>query len=423
MALTTTTIALIILVITIICFVTEVLPLPVTAVGAALAMSVFGVIPYSTAFAGFANDVTLMVIGAIIIGEAMFETGLAQKIGITMIKMVGNNERVFIVVCVVVSAVLSAFLSNTAVVAMLLPVVAGVAASSGGMISKKNTYMAIGGGMTLVGSTPNVVGQGLLADAGLEVMGFFDLTWGSLPRLAFIILFYATFGYTLQKKIFTFPEVSSTQSLSKQEQDASRIAAKGPLRMWLSGIILIATIAGFVSGIWTVGTVAMVAGLLCIITGCIDIRTLFLRMDWTTVWVLAGALGFAAGVDQSGAGALIANTIIGWLGGDISMFTLMIVFTLLAAIMGNFMSSTAAIAILGPIAIYLCNSLGYDAKSLMMVIIWSLNLAFLTPIGTAPVTMTLQGGYRFMDYTKIGVFLLAGCLLISIVSYPFLFNL
>ncbi len=420
------TIALIILAVTIILFATGKLPLAVTAVGAALAMGIFGVIPFSKAFAGFSNDVTMMVIGSIVIGETLFETGVAQKMGTTIIKMVGTNERLFIVVCVVLAAALSAFLSNTAVVAMMMPVVAATAASSHGKITKKGSYMAIGfaanvgGGMTLVGSTPNVIGQGLLSDNGLTTMSFFDLTLGSIPRLLFMVVFYTTLGYTLQNKIFNFEE--SYDDMAVDEQSA-RPEQGSTTKMILSTLILVFAVAGFVIGFWTVGAVAMVAALLCVLTGCITLKKLFLRMDWNTVWVLAGSLGFAAGISESGAGEKIANFFIGLLGADISMFKLLLVFTAISVILGNLMSSTATMAMLGPIAISMCASLGFEAKPVIMVIIWALNLAFLTPTATVPVTMTLQGGYRFLDYTKIGSILMVCCLALTIVTYPFVFQL
>lgn len=420
------TIALIILAITIILFATGKIPLAVTAVASALAMGIFGVIPFTKAFAGFSNDVTMMVMGSIVIGEALFETGVAQKMGTAIIKMVGTNERLFVIVCVVLAAVLSAFLSNTAVVAMMMPVVAATAASSKGKITKKGSYMAIGfaanvgGGMTLVGSTPNVIGQGLLADNGLETMGFFDLTLGSVPRLLFMVVFYATLGYTLQNKVFNFEErYEDGVSAAALEQEEPRSVSK----MILSSAILVFAVAGFVAGFWTVGAVAMAAALLCVLTGCISIKTLFLRMDWNTVWVLAGSLGFAAGISDSGAGQLIADFFIGLLGADISMFKLLLVFTLISVVLGNLMSSTATMAMLGPIAISMCAALGFEAKPVIMVIIWALNLAFLTPTATVPVTMTLQGGYRFLDYTKIGAVLMLGCLALTILTYPFVFRL
>ena len=420
------TIALIILAITIILFATGKIPLADTAVASALAMGIFGVIPFTKAFAGFSNDVTMMVMGSIVIGEALFETGVAQKMGTAIIKMVGTNERLFVIVCVVLAAVLSAFLSNTAVVAMMMPVVAATAASSKGKITKKGSYMAIGfaanvgGGMTLVGSTPNVIGQGLLADNGLETMGFFDLTLGSVPRLLFMVVFYATLGYTLQNKVFNFEErYEDGVSAAALEQEEPRSVSK----MILSSAILVFAVAGFVAGFWTVGAVAMAAALLCVLTGCISIKTLFLRMDWNTVWVLAGSLGFAAGISDSGAGQLIADFFIGLLGADISMFKLLLVFTLISVVLGNLMSSTATMAMLGPIAISMCAALGFEAKPVIMVIIWALNLAFLTPTATVPVTMTLQGGYRFLDYTKIGAVLMLGCLALTILTYPFVFRL
>ena len=418
------TIALIILAITIVFFVSGKIPLSITAVGAALAMGIFGIIPFSSVFAGFSNDVTMMVIGSMVLGEALFETGVAQKIGSTIIKMVGTKEKVFIVTVVVVTAILSAFLSNTAVVAIMMPMIAATAASSRGVITKKNTFMAvgfaanIGGGMTLVGSTPNVVGQGLLNDAGLASMSFFDLTLGSIPRLLFIVAFYATVGCAIQNKVFNFPEVEDENMAAMTEGKKYNKS-----KMVISTVILVLTVIGFISGIWTVGAVAMIAALACVITGCITIKQVFARLDWTTVWVLAGSLGFAAGISQSGAGQMIADVVIGFLGENISMFSLMIVFTLLSVVLGNLMSSTATMALLGPIAISMCTTLGFEAKTIFMAIIWSLNLAFLNPVATPPVTMTLQAGYRFLDYTKIGAILMAGCLILTIVMYPIIFHL
>ena len=278
----------------------------------------------------------------------------------------------------------------------------------------------VGGGMTLVGSTPNVIGQGLLSDNGLEVMSFFDLTLGSIPRLLFMVAFYATIGYTLQKKAFNFEETYEESSFAAQENGQE---GHSVFKMAVSAGILVFAVAGFVTGIWTVGTVAMAAALLCVLTGCISLKNLFLRMDWNTVWVLAGSLGFAAGISESGAGQLIADFFIGLLGESISMFQLLLVFTFISVLLGNLMSSTATMAMLGPIAISMCASLGFEAKPVIMVIIWALNLAFLTPTATVPVTMTLQGGYRFLDYTKIGAILMLGCLALTVITYPFVFQL
>lgn len=388
-------------------------------------MGIFKVIPFKVAFSGFSNDVTLMVIGSMIIGEAVFETGAADKIGRSIIKIVGYDEKKFIVACILLTAILSALLSNTAVVAMMLPVVAAVSKVSKGKIKKKNLYMVIGfaanvgGGMTLVGSTPNVVGQGMLIESGIEGMKFFDLTLGSIPRLIFMVIFYITIGVRLQNKIFNFEEIERRIDSNNENTNKSTTNIK----MILSVVIMILMIVGFISEIWTVGTVAMVAGIFCIVTGCISLKAVFERIDWNTIWILAGSFGFAAGLSESGAGELIANRIISMLGADVSLYKLLIIFTIISVILSNIMSSTASSAMICPIAISMCQVLNLPAKPVIMAIVWGLNLAFLTPVATPPVTMTLQAGYRFLDYTKIGSILMIGSLIITILIYPLVFSL
>ena len=211
----TSTIAIIITIITIILFATELIPLPVTAISACLAMGIFGVIPYSETFAGFGNDVVILVAGAIVIGEALFATGAAQIIGHKLINILGTNEKVFLAVCIAFAAIVSAFLSNTATVAMMMPIIASASVNSGGKITKKNTYMAVGfasiagGACTLVGSTPQLIAQGVLLNAGLEGMKFFDLAYSGVPKVVFLIIYYTTIGYTLQKKVFDFEDLPS----------------------------------------------------------------------------------------------------------------------------------------------------------------------------------------------------------------------
>ncbi len=423
--LNTSTIAIIILFFTIVSFVWGKIPLAITALSSAILMGIFKVIPFKVAFSGFSNDVTLMVIGSMIIGEAVFETGAADKIGRSIIKIVGYDEKKFIVACILLTAILSALLSNTAVVAMMLPVVAAVSKVSKGKIKKKNLYMAIGfaanvgGGMTLVGSTPNVVGQGMLIESGIEGMKFFDLTLGSIPRLIFMVIFYITIGVRLQNKIFNFEEIERRIDSNNENTNKSTTNIK----MILSVVIMILMIVGFISEIWTVGTVAMVAGIFCIVTGCISLKAVFERIDWNTIWILAGSFGFAAGLSESGAGELIANRIISMLGADVSLYKLLIIFTIISVILSNIMSSTASSAMICPIAISMCQVLNLPAKPVIMAIVWGLNLAFLTPVATPPVTMTLQAGYRFLDYTKIGSILMIGSLIITILIYPLVFSL
>lgn len=418
------TIAMIIVVVVIILFATEVIPLPVTAISACLAMAIFKVIPYSDAFAGFGSDVVFLVIGAIIIGDSLFETGAANVIGNRLIKILGTNEKSFLMVCIAFTAIVSAFLSNTATVAMMMPIIASAAKISEGKITKKNTYMAVGfasvagGACTLVGSTPQLVAQGVLLNAGLEGMKFFDLAYSGFPKVILMMIYFSTFGYYLQKKVFDFEDLPDIPS-DAESSDVPKSTSK----MWISVSILIASVFGFVAQIWTVGTVAMVGATLCVITGCIKIKQVYAVMDWSTVVVLGGALGFASGLDQSGAGEIIAHTVIGWLGEDANTWFLLSAIALLCCVMANLMSHTATAAILAPICLTIAKNLGLDPIMMMIVIVMSINMTYITPISTPPNTMTLAAGYRFMDYVKVGTPLNILMYLLNILLIPVLFDI
>lgn len=420
----TSTIAILITLIVIILFATELIPLPVTAISACLAMGIFGVIPFSDAFSGFGNDVVILVAGAIVIGEALFATGAAQIIGQKLINVLGTNEKTFLAVCIAFTAVLSAFLSNTATVAMMMPIIASASVKSGGKITKKNTYMAVGfasiagGACTLVGSTPQLIAQGVLLNAGLEGMKFFDLAYSGVPKVIFLIIYYTTIGYALQKKIFKFDDIPNEHPEETNESNTRNI-----FKMWISIAILIFCVVGFVAQIWTVGTVAMLGAVMCVVTKCISIKQVFAKMDWTTVVVLGGALGFASGIEKSGAGKIIASTVIGWLGEDVNTWFLLSVIALLCCIMGNLMSHTATAAILSPICLILASDLGLDPIVMMITIVMSVNMTYITPISTPPNTMTLAAGYRFMDYVKLGTPLNILMYILNILLIPLIFDI
>lgn len=202
------TIALIILVAIIILYATEIIPLAVTSVLGAIAMAATGIISYSSAISSFGSDTVMLVVGMLIIGNALFETGLVQKIGNAIVKLSGLSEKVMLAAVIVLAAVLSGFISNTATVAMFMPIIATAAMASNGRITKKNTIMAlgfasvVGGNLTLVGSTPQLIAQGMLEDYGLQTMEFFTLSKIGIPLILVMLLYYMTIGGAIQNKAF-----------------------------------------------------------------------------------------------------------------------------------------------------------------------------------------------------------------------------
>lgn len=418
-------IALIITVLVIISFAVQVIPLPLTAMLGALAMVVFGIIEPADAISAFGSDTVMMVAGVIIIGNAIFETGLAEKLGASILNLpiIGGKEKRLLLIVMIIITVLSSFVSNTAAVAMFLPLVASIAQSSNGKIKKKNCYMAmgiasvVGGFCTQSGSTPQMVAQEILLETdGLRGLTFFELTKIGVLIAIVMFIYFLTVGYRLQERCFNFPEVPNT---STTQQTVSQSTWK----QVVSGLILVGCVIGFISGVLSFGIISLLSACACILTGCISQKRVFETMDWSTIIVLGGSIGFANGMEESGAVNLIGDALVnsfGQNGENVLLVFGMII--LLTALLSNVMSNTATVAVLAPLGINVALKMGADPITFVIGIIIASNLAFATPIGTPPMTMVLIGGYRFSDYVKVGGLFNVIAVVVTIFAVPLLYG-
>lgn len=419
------TISILIVVIVMILYATQVIPMSVTSILGAFAMAAFGIISFADSISSFGSDALILVPGAIIMGTALDDTGVTKIVGNALVKIpgVGQNERLFLGLVLLAVATLSGFLSNSATVAMFMPLIAGIAKASGGKITKKNTYMAvgmiavIGGNLTLVGSTPQLIANGILEETGCDTLSFFELSKGAVVLILITVVYFMTIGYSLQKKVFNFEEVADENALS--ETDTENNVPKW--KTALSALIFCGCIFCFITGIGTVGTIAIVGAGLCIATGCISEKRAFQTMDWRAVVIMGGALGFAKGLNQSGAIALIAEKALALFGGEsANPYVVCVALFILASILGNIVSHAATSAIMTPLAIAMALALGVNPKTFVIAMILGSNCSTLTPISTPPITMTLVGGYRFNDYVKVGgvlniINMVAGSLLVPLI--------
>jgi len=405
------TIALIIAVMVLISYATQWIPITVTAMMSALVMAFFGIISFEDAIVSFGSDALLLVVGAVIMGNALVECGVTSIIGknILKVKFLAQNERLFIVVIMAICAILSGFISNSACVAIFLPVAAAVAQASDGIIKKERVYMGIGvasvaGGMcTMVGSTPQIIANGILMQTdGVEPLGFFGLTKGALVVVVIVILYFATAGYNLQKRVFHCME-DGLHDMS--EIGSSAVETKEiPRRKTITAIVIfLGCIVCFVLDIGTVGTVALAGAFLHIAFGCISEKKAFATMDWTAFFVMGGALGFSKGMNESGAIQMLAERTVALFGGEnANPIVLYYALFILATLLTNLMSNAACAAILTPLGIAVALAVGADPRTFTIMIILGADISYMTPIASPPITMTLAGGYKFMDYVKVG---------------------
>lgn len=169
-----------------------------------LALVLTGIITTNEALAGFSNSIVIMIAGLFIVGAGIFRTGLARTAGNYLLKFAGDSEVKLLLLLMVLVATLSAFMSNTGTVAVLMPVVISLAL---GMKKSPALFLmplafasSLGGVLTLIGTPPNLIVSQILADNGYERLAFFDFTPVGVVALFTGILFLMTVGKRLLPK-------------------------------------------------------------------------------------------------------------------------------------------------------------------------------------------------------------------------------
>lgn len=400
------TLAIIIIILAVISFALEKIPLAMTAMIAALAMGLTGILPIKEVYSSFGASATVFVAAMMIVGNALFENGIADALGKSIFKIkLFQNERIFIVAVVTVGTILSAFSSNSAVLAMLIPLIGSVSGRSGGRITNKNVIMpaavaaGAGGFCTLAGSTPQMIGQGFFIDSGIRPMEFFELGYAGFPLCFLMIIYFSTFGYKIIKKAFDFEDVLVIES-SEESADKKEIPK---YKFYLTSLIAIACVIGFMSGLWDITTVALLGATAMIVTKCIDLKKALKGVDWNTVIILAASQAFAKGLDTSGAGKLIAEGFIGILGDGMNPVMILGAFIFITVTLTNFMSNAAVTAMLLPIAVNIAYGINASAFTFGIAVILSSQFAFATPVAQPVMAQALVGGYRFKHYILVGL--------------------
>lgn len=322
-------ISIIIVLITMGLFVWNRLPISVVAILGSVAMAMF--IPemdLSAVYSGFSATGWPMVVGMCVVSAALFETGIARKIG----EKIGNSflaktERRFIVTVSAVCSLMSAFMSNNGTVAIWMPIIAIVAANSCGKIRSKmvifpaGTAAIIGGACSLIGSTSQLAANSVLQGyAGYEEgMGMFDMTKIMFPAAVVQIIFWGTIGYKLLDKVlkpdspdFDKGNMYSVAEIHKleKEQESAAPAWKGYVAL---GTMILCIVLFVLSGFqpfksyFNIGTIGLIGAAMVLGTGCISIKKAYSDLPWDVFVCIGTISGIGTGLDVSGGGALIAN--------------------------------------------------------------------------------------------------------------------
>ncbi|MFZ7133243.1 MAG: SLC13 family permease [Eubacteriales bacterium] len=417
-------ISIIILAVAIVFYVTELLPIPIVAISSAALMVIFRVIPAETAWAAFSQNSVLIMAGVTLIGGTLFATGAAGMLADLLIKIAGGKPKLSILLMLTIAGVMSFVMNNTTTTVLFLPLILSVIVRAKDDSIYEQKYMqilvimtSIGGLMTLVGSGVNVSASGMLEASGYDPFTFTQFAKIAAPMFIVVLLYTFTIGGKYADKIFgrnqkhgDFVKEFMVQQ-EKEDLEAKKekiidpaVQKEANRKKITSVIILILTITGLLTekyhGI-SLGTVAVCGGLLCVITKCITVKEMYQKISWSTLLLLGGTIGCAAGLAQSGGGQIIADFCINLFGNSITPMIVFIVMCLIAAVITQFMSNTGTCGIMIPIGVALATGIGMNPLPIAIGIAMCASCAFVTPMASPTAALVIDwGSYNFKDYLK-----------------------
>jgi len=163
------------------------------------------------------------------------------------------------------------------------------------------------------------------------------------------------------------------------------------------GVVFVATI-----GLYPIVDAAIVGAVLMVLTGCLPARRAYADIDWQVIFLLAGLIPMGMALESTGAATQAAAWVTGVTGGwgpTAVLATFIVMTTLLTGVMSN----TATAALLAPLAITTAQALDVDPRPFLIGLTFAASAAFYTPIGYQTNMLVYgPGGYRFMDFVRVG---------------------
>ena len=163
---------------------------------------------------------------------------------------------------------------------------------------------------------------------------------------------------------------------------------------------------------------ALISAGIILLTGCVPIEKAYKGISWTSVVMIAAMIPMGIALQKTGTAKVIANGLVNYLGAIHPILLLGGIF-ILTTTFSQFINNSATAVLMAPIAMLAAHSLNLSPKPFMIIVAISASTAFLTPIGTTTNAMVMTaGGYKFMNYLKVGAPLLVVLCIVSLLLVP-----
>ena len=410
-------------------WITEALPLAVTALIGPVLVVILRVAPARTAFAPFADPIIFLFIGSFMLAEAMFVHGLDRRIAFSALswRLVGSSPTRILAVYGGVAAAISMWISNTATTAMMFPIGLSIVAhltkgreSERGSREFASAMMliaafgaSIGGIGTPIGTPPNLIGIAMLNRIAGKQITFFQ--WMLLGVPIVLLLFACLVAYfyyrSLRGVVLDTSRTSHVQEELRRLGPVSRgqrnvlLAFGVTVALWLLPGVLAIVGAGesaFARGFAAAfpESVAAICGALLLFVLPIAWRshkfTLTweeaVRIDWGIILLFGGGLAMGELAFSTGLAEAIGKGITSWLPSQ-SEFSLIVLFTGVAIVMSETASNTASANMIVPIAIAVSQAAGVDPLQPALAATLGASMGFMMPISTPPNAIVYSSGH------------------------------
>lgn len=422
-----------IMVFTIIYWLSEAIPIPITAVLAMALCVLLAVAPVDDIFAAFGDSTLFVFIGAFIIAEAMTTHGLDRRFAFRVLSIPGVSKSTYRVIIAfgAIGASLSAFISNTASTAMLLPIGLGMMGALSGLIARETgvedptrlrfgtclmlmiAYGAsVGGLITPIGSPPNLIGIGLIAEQTDTNISFFEWTITALPVV--IVMFAALCVILIllnRPEINRIPgageyiaeERSKLGSMSRGGRNTLVVFAMAVTLWLLPGVVNLffgdeSAIYAFLSERLDEGVVAVAAAALLFILPVNWSERRFtlnwneaVQIDWGTILLFGGGIVLGSLLSSTGLAETIGKGLVDALGVS-SLFAITILAVVIAVLISETTSNTASAAVVVPIAIPIAMAAGVNPVIPALAATFGASYGFMLPVSTPPNAIVYGSG-------------------------------
>jgi di/tricarboxylate transporter len=174
-------------------------------------------------------------------------------------------------------------------------------------------------------------------------------------------------------------------------------------KAWIAVVAVLTVIVLSAFETLPIAATSLIAASFVLATRCLDPDEAYKAIHWPVFILIFGMLALGTAMDTTGAGALVVQGLIGIVGGFGPVVVLSLFYALTSMITA-FMSNNAAAILLTPLAIGVAEQMGVDARPFVVAVMFAASADFSTPIGYQTNTLVYgAGGYRFLDFTKVGL--------------------